>query len=72
MLNGGVQWQLAIACALLSKPKELLLDEPTEGIQPSIVDQIEEVIIGLKTQRRFTIVLVEQGVQFAARLADTM
>jgi urea transport system ATP-binding protein len=70
VLSGGEQQQLAIARALLSKPKVLLLDEPTEGIQPSIVDQIEEVIIGLKTQRRFAIVLVEQGVQFAARLAD--
>ncbi|MFM7841474.1 MAG: ABC transporter ATP-binding protein, partial [Nitrospira sp.] len=45
-------------------------DEPTEGIQPNIVDLIEEVILGFKTQRLFTIVLVEQGLQMAARLAD--
>jgi urea transport system ATP-binding protein len=71
VLSGGEQQQLAIARALLSKPKLLLLDEPTEGIQPSIVDQIEEVIIGFKAQRRFAILLVEQGIQFAARLADS-
>ncbi len=71
VLSGGEQQQLAIARALLAKPKLLLLDEPTEGIQPSIVDHIEEVIIGFKTQRQFAILLVEQGIQFAARLADT-
>jgi urea transport system ATP-binding protein len=71
VLSGGEQQQLAIARALLTKPKLLLLDEPTEGIQPSIVDQIEEVIIGFKIQRRFAILLVEQGIQFAARLADS-
>ena len=69
-LSGGQQQQLAIGRALLSDPKVLLLDEPTEGIQPSIVDQIEDVIIGFKTARRFAIVLVEQGLHFAARLAD--
>jgi len=51
-------------------PKLLLLDEPTEGIQPSIVDQIEDVIIGFKNCRRFAILLVEQGLHFAARLAE--
>ncbi|WP_447980407.1 urea ABC transporter ATP-binding subunit UrtE [Candidatus Nitrospira bockiana] len=70
VLSGGEQQQLAIGRALLSNPKVLLLDEPTEGIQPSVIDQIEEVILGFKAQRRFSIVLVEQGVQFAARLAD--
>jgi urea transport system ATP-binding protein len=70
VLSGGEQQQLAIARALLSNPAVLLLDEPTEGIQPSIIDQIEEVILGLKAQRRFSILLVEQGIQFAARLAD--
>ncbi len=70
VLSGGEQQQLAIGRALLSDPKVLLLDEPTEGIQPSIVDQIEDVIIGFKTARRFAIVLVEQGLHFAARLAD--
>lgn len=71
VLSGGEQQQLAIGRAILSNPKVLLLDEPTEGIQPSIVDQIEDVIIGFKTARRFAIVLVEQGLHFAARLADS-
>jgi urea transport system ATP-binding protein len=70
VLSGGEQQQLAIARALLSSPAVLLLDEPTEGIQPSIIDQIEDVILNLKAQRRFAILLVEQGIQFAARLAD--
>jgi urea transport system ATP-binding protein len=70
VLSGGEQQQLAIARALLSQPKLLLLDEPTEGIQPSVIDQIEDVILGFKAQRRFAILLVEQGIQFAARLAD--
>jgi urea transport system ATP-binding protein len=71
VLSGGEQQQLAIGRALLSRPKVLLLDEPTEGIQPSVVEQIEEVILGFKAQRRFAILLVEQGIQFARRLADT-
>jgi urea transport system ATP-binding protein len=70
VLSGGEQQQLAIGRALLANPKVLLLDEPTEGIQPSIVDHIEDVIIGFKRARRFAILLVEQGLHFAARLAD--
>jgi len=70
VLSGGEQQQLAIGRAILSSPKLLLLDEPTEGIQPSIVDQIEDVIIGFKNSRRFAILLVEQGLHFAARLAE--
>lgn len=70
VLSGGEQQQLAIGRALLTDPKVLLLDEPTEGIQPSVVDQIEDVIVGLKARRRFAILLVEQGLHFAAKLAD--
>jgi len=70
VLSGGEQQQLAIGRAILSNPKLLLLDEPTEGIQPSIVDHIEDVIIGFKASRRFAILLVEQGLHFAARLAE--
>jgi urea transport system ATP-binding protein len=70
VLSGGEQQQLAIARALLTKPKLLLLDEPTEGIQPSIVSQIEAVIEGFKAERRFAILLVEQYMEFAKRLAD--
>ena len=69
-LSGGQQQQLAIARALLGKPKVLLLDEPTEGIQPSIVEDIARVLEGLKSSGTLAIILVEQYLEFAKSLAD--
>ncbi len=69
-LSGGQQQQLAIARALASQPKVLLLDEPTEGIQPSIIKDIGRVIRRLAQTKAMAIVLVEQYYDFAAELAD--
>jgi urea transport system ATP-binding protein len=69
-LSGGQQQQLAIARTLLSEPKIILLDEPTEGIQPNIVEQIEQVLIDLNRRHGKTVVLVEQNVKFARRASD--
>ena len=69
-LSGGQQQQLAIARALVMRPRLLVLDEPTEGIQPSIIKDIERVIRHLAGQERMAILLVEQYFEFARNLAD--
>ena len=69
-LSGGQQQQLAIGRALLTKPKLLILDEPTEGIQPSIIKDIERVIQRLAKRGDMAILLVEQYYDFARSLAD--
>ena len=69
-LSGGQQQQLAIARALISDPKLLLLDEPTEGIQPSIVQEIEAVLQRIRQEGSRSILLVEQYLEFARSICD--
>lgn len=69
-LSGGQQQQLAIARALVTQPRVLLLDEPTEGIQPNIIKDIGRVIESLRNEGKIAVVLVEQFFDFAVGLAD--
>ncbi|MFP6578770.1 MAG: urea ABC transporter ATP-binding subunit UrtE [Myxococcota bacterium] len=69
-LSGGLQQQLAIGRALVLRPKLLILDEPTEGIQPNVIRQIGDVIIDLNRSDGLTVLIVEQKLPFAQRVAD--
>jgi urea ABC transporter ATP-binding protein UrtE len=69
-LSGGQQQILAIARALATGPKVLLLDEPTEGIQPSIIDEIEQILVHLNRERGLAILLAEQNLDFAASVTS--
>ncbi|MFB9886736.1 urea ABC transporter ATP-binding subunit UrtE [Balneatrix alpica] len=69
-LSGGQQQQLAIGRALVTDPQLLILDEPTEGIQPNVVQEIGDIILKLNREMGLTVLLVEQKLPFARRLAD--
>lgn len=69
-LSGGQQQQLALARALVIRPRLLLLDEPSEGIQPSILEEISETLLRVKRSKNLSVLLVEQNLDFASSMAD--
>ena len=69
-LSGGEQQILALARCLCAAPSLILLDEPTEGVQPSIIDRIADSLIALRAERRYGVIVVEQNLEFIAAIAD--